>query len=127
MSHYHHLTQEQRYHIACCRKRGVKRKEIAEDIGVHPSTIGRELKLNQGQCGYRHQQAHRKAQERAKSKHHSRISTYSWALVEHWLRKGFSPEAISGRMKLEGYDPVSYESIYLSVYADKKAGGKLHT
>lgn len=127
MSHYHHLTQEQRYHIECCAKRGVKRNQIAQDIGVHPSTISRELKLNRGQCGYRHQQAQRKAQERAQSKHNSRISDYSWALVEHWLRKGFSPEAISGRMKLKGYATVSYESIYLYVYADRKAGGKLHT
>ncbi len=30
-------------------------------------------------------------------------------------------------MKLEGHDPVSYESIYLHVYADKKTGGTLYT
>ena len=127
MSHYHHLTQEQRYHIECCAKRGVTQNEIAQDVGVHRSTISRELKRNKGLRGYRHQQAQSRASDRAQSKHGSRISDYTWALVEHWLRKGFSPEAISGRMKLEGYDAVSYESIYLYIYADKKSGGTLHT
>ena len=127
MSHYKHLTRQERYHIECCIKSGVRQNQIAADIGVHPSTISRELKLNRGLRGYRHHQAQRKAQERAQSKHRNRISDYTWAIVEHWLRKGFSPEAISGRMKLEGYDPVSYESIYLYIYADKKDGGTLHT
>ncbi|MEO6907559.1 MAG: helix-turn-helix domain-containing protein [Abditibacteriaceae bacterium] len=53
MSHDHHLTQEQRYHIECCAKRGVKQNQIAQDIGVHPSTVSRELKLYGGRCGYR--------------------------------------------------------------------------
>ncbi|MEO6906515.1 MAG: IS30 family transposase [Abditibacteriaceae bacterium] len=127
MSHYNHLTQEQRYYIECSRNRGVSRNQIAQDIGVHPTTVGRELNRNEGQRGYRHQQAQHNAQERAQSKHGKRISDYTWALVEHWLGKGFSPEAISGRMELEGYDGVSYESIYLYVYADKKTGGTLHT
>ena len=127
MSHYNHLTQEQRYYIECGRKRGVSRKQIAQDIGVHPTTVGRELKRNEDQRGYCHEDAQGNAQERAQSKHGNRISDFTWALVEHWLRKGFSPEAISGRMKLKGYDSVSYESIYLYIYADKKAGGVLHT
>ena len=127
MSHYHHLTQYQRYYIERCRKRGVSRNQIAAEIGVHPSTIGRELKRNKGLCGYRHQQAQVKSVDRAQSKPGSRISDCTWALVEQWLGKGYSPEAISGRMKLEGHDAVSYESIYLHVYADKKAGGTMYT
>ena len=127
MSNYKHLTREQRYYIECSRKRGISRKQIAQDVGVDPTTIGRELKRNEGERGYRHQQAERNAQARAQSKHRRRISDGTWDIVDDWLGKGFSPEAISGRMKLEGYDAVSYESIYLHIYADKKAGGILHT
>ncbi len=38
-----HLTTEQRYVIATLYKRGVKKKEIAKEINVDPSTVGREL------------------------------------------------------------------------------------
>jgi IS30 family transposase len=41
-----HLTQEQRYHIEAYKKAGYSNAEIARDLGVHPSTIGRELKRN---------------------------------------------------------------------------------
>ena len=41
-----HLTQQQRYHIEAYKKAGYGNSEIARDLGVHPSTIGRELKRN---------------------------------------------------------------------------------
>ncbi len=40
------LTQKERYHIWASLKRGVTQKDIAENIGVHPSTICREIKRN---------------------------------------------------------------------------------
>jgi IS30 family transposase len=39
-----HLTQEQRYHIEAYKQVGYSNKEIAENLKVHPATIGRELK-----------------------------------------------------------------------------------
>ncbi len=40
------LTQKERYHIWASLKRGVSQKNIAETIGVHPSTICREIQRN---------------------------------------------------------------------------------
>ena len=40
------LTLKERYHIWTLLKQGRKQKEIAESIGVHPSTICREIQRN---------------------------------------------------------------------------------
>lgn len=53
MSQYHQLTQEQRYYIEVSVRNGVSQTEIAKVLGVHKSTISRELKRNRGQRGYR--------------------------------------------------------------------------
>ena len=44
--------------------------------------------------------------------------------METKLKEDWSPEQISGRMKLEGVS-ISHERIYQYVYADKRAGGTL--
>ena len=53
MSTYKQLTQEQRYQIYALKKAGHQQTEIANVLGVHKSTISRELRRNQGQRGYR--------------------------------------------------------------------------
>jgi IS30 family transposase len=50
----------------------------------------------------------------------------TWALVASLLRREWSPEQISGRLKLEQQPVVSHERIYQYVYADKRRGGTLH-
>lgn len=40
--------------------------------------------------------------------------------------KGFSPEQIVGRSRLEGIAMVSHETIYRWIWEDKRRGGKLH-
>ena len=56
----------------------------------------------------------------------SRISWQTWQAVEQRLRLDWSPEQISGRLKLEKQPTVSHEWIYLYIYADKRRGGTLH-
>lgn len=126
MSKYQQLTQEQRYHIERCRKRDMSQTEIARDIGVNKSTVSREVRRNKGQRGYRYQQAQHKALERRKNKGGCRINEGIWVEVEARLKQGHSPEAISGRLKLEGLGLVSHESIYTYIYMDKKNGGDLY-
>jgi IS30 family transposase len=63
MRTYRQLTQAQRYQIYALKKTGHSPSEIAEVIGVHQSTVGRELKRNRGPRGYRPQQAHSLAME----------------------------------------------------------------
>jgi|AMFO01.1.fsa_nt_gi Transposase and inactivated derivatives, IS30 family len=124
---YTQLAQEQRYQIWALRKAGMKQVEIAREVGVHKSTICRELQRNTGQRGYRPKQAHRLAMERRASKARPRISEEEWLRIEVLLRQGWSPEQIGGRLALEGQRKVSHEWIYQHIYADKKAGGDLHT
>jgi len=46
---YKHLTQEERYHIQAYKSRGYSNMEIAKDLGVHPSTISREIQRKKGE------------------------------------------------------------------------------
>jgi IS30 family transposase len=43
---YKQLILEKRYQISALRKAGFNQKDIGFEIGVHPSTISRELKRN---------------------------------------------------------------------------------
>ena len=55
---YKQLAQEQRYQIYALKKAGHQQTEIANVVGVHKSTISRELRRTRGQRGYRPKQAH---------------------------------------------------------------------
>jgi IS30 family transposase len=61
--------------------------EMAAIIGVHKSTISRELSRNGGQRGYRPKQADELATVRKLSAHRPRIQSATWASVESLLRQ----------------------------------------
>jgi len=124
---YTQLTQEQRYQIAILKKAGHTQSDIADMIGVHKSTISRELPRNTGLRGYRPLQAHRLAMERRQEKVGPSITAGEWLRIEALLRQEWSPEEIGERLRLEGRRPVSHEWIYQHVYADKENGGDLYT
>ena len=65
MGAYKQLTYEQRCQIQVLMKTGNSQREVAEMMGIHPSTLSRELRRNSGLRGYRHQQAQRLADEPA--------------------------------------------------------------
>jgi IS30 family transposase len=85
MKTYTHLTVEQRYQIQALLKTGHPYQEIAHVIGVHKSTISREVRRNQGLRGYRPQQAHRFTLERRGRKARRRIPAQTWQHVHHLL------------------------------------------
>ena len=58
---YTQLTQDQRYQIYALKQVEQTNKRIAEILGVHASTVSRELKRNRGKKGYRPKQADQKA------------------------------------------------------------------
>jgi IS30 family transposase len=122
---YSQLTQEQRYVIYVLNKRGETQTDIADEIGVHKSTISRELDRNEGQRGYRYKQAHRFALERRKGKAKRRITDEDWNQIEGLLKQEWSPEQISGRLDQEKNGSVSHEWIYQHVWSDKEDGGDL--
>ena len=51
MQKFNHLSPEQRYQIEILIKEGYSQTHIASVIGVHKSTISRELKRNTGKRG----------------------------------------------------------------------------
>ena len=73
MKHYSQLTLEKRYGIYLLLKTGQTQSKIAEIIGIHKSTVSRELKRNRGGRGYRPKQANAFAQERRRHNVHFRI------------------------------------------------------
>ena len=122
---YTRVTEIERSQIYALRQAGKGNNEIARIIGRDKGTVSREVRRNMGQKGYRHQQAHRKAGERAKRPGPRRFTEEVRRDVEEKLRKGWTPEIICGRAKLEGRAHVCKETIYKHVYEDAKAGGEL--
>jgi len=127
MKHYHQLTREQRYGIYSLLKIEHNQSTIAMIIGVHKSTVSREVHRNRGGRGYRCKQAHGLALSRRQGKSHPRIDARTWDFIKELIRQEWSPEQISGWMKKEMGDSVSHEWIYQYVIQDKQAGGDLYT
>jgi transposase, IS30 family len=124
MHTYSQLTQIQRYQIYALLKMGHLQSEIALGLGVHKSTISREIQRNTGQKGYRPKQAHQKAQGR-RYKAMPKISDSDWHLIERLIILDWSPEQISLYLREEQLLQVSHEWIYQHIYQDKRMGGRL--
>ena len=122
---YTQLTQEQRYQIHSLLKMEHKQTEIAECLGVHKSTISRELRRNKGQRGYRPKQAHQKALSR-RDHVRTRLMPETWAVIEAKIRQEWSPEQISGWLKRNLAIQISHAWIYQYILADKHADGSLY-
>lgn len=128
MIHYNQLTQEQRYHISAFSKAGYLQTRIADEIGVHKSTISRELRRNHGERGYRPQQAHQIALDnRRQATKHIKFTLELRIFVTEKILLDWSPEQISGYLNKNNMPSISHERIYQFLLAEKKAGGKLYT
>lgn len=121
---FNHLKTEERELIAVRYAAGVKSQEIADEIGKHVSAIYRELKRNKSSRGlYLPIEADKQSKER-KSKAHKRIripDEFTRQYIEDRIIKDqWTPEQISGRLKLEYPEHyVSYETIYQYIYIKK--------
>lgn len=121
------LTLEQRYEIKAYMQAGFGFLEIAFRIGVHRSTVYREVKRNSGLRGYRPEQAQQKAlARRRQAPKHIRFDRNLQQQVEEWLQLDWSPEQISGYLAQTHHTAISHETIYQHIWADKKAGGTLY-
>lgn len=124
---YTQLTEGKRYQIYTLLNNGFTQVKIAQQIGVHPSTVSRELLRNTGKCGYRPKQANEKALQRRTEAPKARRMTESMQTnVSKYLQLQWSPEQISNYLKIEGGDWVSHETIYQFVLEDKQNGGMLY-
>jgi IS30 family transposase len=100
--------------------------QIARRLGRSPSTMGREIKRNSGQRGYRPKQAQEKAGQRAR-----RPGPRAWTqammseVQEKMQTRQWTPEIISERARKEGRHFVCKESIYQWIYRQAREGGRL--
>ena len=125
---YEQLTLDERYHIQVYLKAGCTQAEIASRLGRHPSTISRERRRNRGYREvYLAQTAARRSHQRrvAKGEKCRKIRGQLKDLVEQKLRLSWSPEQISGRLRLELGIQVSHETIYQHVLRDSRLKGFL--
>jgi len=122
---YSQLTYEQRYLIYNLLKIGFAQARIAQLVGVHRSTISRELRRNTGKRGYRFKQAQRIAEQR-RNKAKKRIMSSDWALIDEHLKMDFSPEQTSHWVLDHHGVQVSPEWIYKHIWDDKRQGGYLY-
>jgi len=101
MREYRQLTEEDRIEIYSMKQAGKNQKEIASLLGVHPSTISRELARNSGLRGYRPKQAQQRTlQRRFTARKAVKMTPETIAYIESKLREQHSPEQIAERMKL---------------------------
>lgn len=127
---YKHLTLEKRCQIYALLKRDISKSSIAADLGIHRSTLTRELNRNQGLRGYRHNQAHRKSEVRrssASSRSTLKMTPDLIAAVRFALEnKQWSPEQISGSFRRNSIADISAETIYRYIRWDRCKGGTLY-
>jgi len=129
MREYRQLTEEDRIEIYVMKQAGKQQNMIAAELGVHPSTISRELTRNAGLRNYRPKQAQEKAlHRRFTARKAVKMTPETIDYIERKLREEHSPEQIAKRMKLDSrwHGPaVSHERIYQHIWLDKARGGLL--
>jgi transposase, IS30 family len=143
------LTAEQRATIERCWAVGWTQAKIAVAVGVHPSTVCREVARNGGgkfgprhparrgpggrlqpayRCRYSAREADRRAGKRARRPKVGKLATPGWLrdFVLDGLTRRWSPQQIAGRLRhLYPDQPerwVSAEAIYLAIYLQPRGG-----
>ena len=116
-----HLNSEQRYEIYLGIKRGWSRSHIAREIGVHPSTVSRELRRNcnsNGEYVWINANARSKARRHGLQGNHHKPPELWWRIEQMIIDEDWSPAQIAGVLRKEGIHIVK-QTIYNHVHADK--------
>lgn len=126
-----YLSFAQREHIRDLHLAGCTNTEIAAELGVHRSTIGRELARNRDQQGrYLPSHASKLAWSRRRRPKPTKIASNHTLhrLIAEKLRLKWSPEQISYWLKKEyPHDlhlQVCHETIYQALYVQSRGGLK---
>ena len=121
------LSFAERERLGLLRAAGMSMRVIAAELGRSPSTVSRELQRNREPAGgYVPSSAHARAYHRASRPKPAKleVNLALRAVVERDLEKRYSPEQISGRLRLEFPDDpemrVSPETIYQSIYVQSR-------
>ena len=123
---YTQLSLQQRYQIEALKAAGIRQNQIARQLGVHPSTISRELSRNsfiRGRCkgAYRAVTAERKAKTRHREKPKRVLLTSELkdTIAGLLVNERWSPEYISKASGIAGM--VSAEWIYRWIWRCKRS------
>ena len=122
MSHYHHLSIDEREKLLVLRTEKKSLRAIAEELGRNVSTISRELKRNtQSKSLYSAVNAERKYHNRRKKCKRCKLleNAELYRLVHRlFLEQQWSPEQIANRLAHENSPyQISYNTIYRAIYA----------
>ena len=123
---YRHLTAGHRIVVHTLLQEDKTHRHIADKLGVHRSTVSREISRNTGRRGYRHQQAQAMAEERLAQPRTKKMTDDVIAHIETEIRKQHAPEQITGTMKNHVGTRISHERIYQYIWKDKRDGGDLY-
>ena len=115
---YRQFSIEERCEIARRSKAGDSIRQIAAALDRAPSSVARELKRNGGSAtyapAYAAEQAHARRWKGSKLLRRPELQVQVLKLLE----RGFSPEAVAGRLAFEkGKQVISHETIYRFIYA----------
>ena len=125
---YKQINQPQRYQVGALLKAGLSKSAIADQLGVHRSSIYREIKRNSYKGKYTPSFAQEFTDDRKRHTRGDRTFTHKMKLlVREKLKLYWSPQQIVGRCKKEGIAMVSHERIYQYIWADKATSGTLYT
>ena len=123
MSHIQ-FTRDSRVELAAYLDAGKRKSECARLLGMHKSSIGKEISNNKGQDNiYRGSHAHKLAVERRKQgrkcfnkiKNDPKLKKY----IIHKLKTFWSPEQIAGRLRrIHKETVVCHETIYQFIYTE---------
>jgi len=124
--HYKHLTSEDRLVIESLLCDGLSLRAVAARVGVHASTICRERRRGRlsgseryfSVIGQRSHDASRACAGEARRKLGTDASSSLWPVVLPYLRMGWSPQQITGRLRSMPASPsVSHETISAPVFS----------
>lgn len=128
---YKHLTLQERYLINAY-KSSKTQKEIAKMIGVHPSTVSRELRRGKGAISQKsywpiasHNEAIKRQREKSQ-KANLKLTEATIKLITKYLMMQYSPEQISATFALKHNQAISHVTIYKYIYINRLNEGNLY-
>lgn len=126
-SGYTHLNYQMRDWLSMLLLTDRSLRNIAEILGVHHSTLSREIRRNgirrEGKLYYDPIQAEERAQEVKRKSRGNKISRCPelQEFLENRLQDSWSPDSISGYLKANNHAmQVSHETIYTFIYREKR-------
>lgn len=128
MTSFSQLTIAQRYQISGFVALGLSLREMARRLHIAASTVSRELRRNknpQGDYVLALAQTLSDQRRRAAPKA-TKVTDARLKAIAHCLKEGWSPEQISGYLRLKHAISVSHEWVCQQILKDKAQGGQLY-